>query len=282
MGVSDVSQPAEAIKIIERARRELLSELNAFYAHIELVDLAPVAEGIEDITKLRVLEALCDEAPQFFRCRRAVSDHSIIDEGNNEFHVRLSEAIEDQRALVLVVIPVGSSAPFKRQRIRPRKIQGYGRFNRVRFVIPQSRWCDGDLLQQFVSSVFETAYGWFEQRVANLISGNRDMLAANLYQYLRAIIPNEEARRNVWFASVTTDCVFRVLDPEGAHAAFALVHPHAHVYAYSTHRLVAEILATALPRQNLLMQAAVTRKQSVDADLSQAVYKRKECIYGSR
>jgi hypothetical protein len=269
------------LEFIERVRRHLVGELAKTYGLLDLPQLAIAAEGVEELVKAELLRVFVEESPILFRARPALAEKCIVAENGIEYHIRLAEDVRDFRALLASVTPIPERPKPKFQKISAVKCKETGRFKLVRLYIATTCPCDVDLLQQAVATVLDTAYSWFRGRTEDLVAARVDLLARDLYAYLRTMIPNDVARQNVWFASVTTDWGFRLLAPDVARAAFAIIDKHAPKYGYSTNRLVAEVLTTALPRDKLLMQQAVRENKCIDANLKDAKYRKEGSIYAS-
>lgn len=277
-----MTTPAPAqLEFIERVRRHLLAELGNTYGLVDLPQLAVAAEGVEEIIKAELLRVLVDESRILFSARPAEAEHCIVAEDGREFHIRLAEDVRDCRVLLTSVTPIPERPRPKFQKIPAVKCRETGRFKLVRLYVATTCSCDVDLLQHVVGAILETAYSWFRARTEDLVTARADLLARGLYGYLRTLLPNDDARKNVWFASVTTDWGFRLLAPDVTRAAFTLIDQHAPKYGYSTNRLAAEVLTTALPRDKLLMQQAVRDNRCIDANLKEAKYRKEGSIYAS-
>src|SRR5207249_4065417 len=105
-----------------------------------------------------------------------------------------------------------------------------------------------EFLEALVKMIFEETYGWYKNKVSTLVACERISLARNLYRYLANIFPDDTVRENFWFACVTEEEGFRLIDQSVAESAFHLVDECSALHGYSTNKLVAEILRTTLPR----------------------------------
>lgn len=269
------------VEFIERVRRHVIGELADTYGRLDLPELAIAAEGVEELVKTEVLRILVDESPILFSARPASAEHCIIAENGVEYHVRLAEDVRDFRTLLISVTAIPERPRPKLQKIAAVRCNESGRFKLVRVYVAASCPCKTDLLQRALAVILETAYSWFRGHAERLVTQHADLVARSLYGYLRTILPSDEARENVWFASVTADWGFRLLAPDVTRSAFGIVDQHAQKYGYSTNRLVAEILTTTLPRDQLLMQQAVREKRCIDANLGEAKYRKEGSIYAS-
>jgi len=265
--------------VLETAKKELLTQLEWLYNQLELADLAHAAESLEEFAKKQLVHYLTKLAPILFRCRTAQEPRMIMDEHGYIYHLQIADDVKDFQNFFVGLTQIGEPQPKFTQKTF--KIGGFGRYKKARFFTPSQVATRYDLLSALVSMIFETTYAWYKNRVEELVNDDKIYLVKNLYTYAKNIFADEHIRENFWFATVTQDTGYRLLEGEVARAAFGLIESHARTYGHSTNRLVAEVLNTILPRAKLLMQTAVTADKCIDADLSQAKYKKEGSIYAS-
>jgi hypothetical protein len=266
-------------EIVEEVRSAILDDLRPFLSSLSLPKLPDLAEQVEEMARQRLLASIRDFAPQICLSRKAATEGCLVHSDGTVLHYSAADDLEDRQRLGIVFTPVSETKPRMRQ--RQIAIAGPGRYAKVRYFWPHELALDFELLTEITRAALETAYSWFKTAVHLTIDHERLSLGQHLYRSLRTVIPDDSLRENLWFATVTDDYGFRLLDPDLAHAAFGLIQPHAPKYGYSVNRLVAELLSTRLPRAKLLMQRAVAENRCVVADLSTAIYRKEGSIYAS-
>jgi hypothetical protein len=130
-------------------------------------------------------------------------------------------------------------------------------------------------------AICESGYAWIRERIEELVASEEVALGARLYRYARTIFPSRKINENLWFAVVSEQWGFRLIDGTVVDRAFDLMKPQALEYGHSTTKLVAELLQTRLPREKLLMQQALTLGQCIDVSLADAQYRQEGSIYAS-
>jgi len=266
--------------LIETERERLLSDLNQVYGTLRLPDLAVAADSVEDFLFGTIADRLIERAELLFDCRRGVASQTLVDKTGQAYHLRMADHIRDIQTLLIAITPIGLHTTHW-PRARRVRTEGFGRYRKIDFIISPAVRVKFDLLSALVAMIVETAYLWFKNQLIALALDERLSLARNLYKYIKNIFPSEKLRENLWFACVTEDVGFRLLEHDVARASFPLVDQHSKRYGYSTNRLVSEVLNTVLPRHKLLMQKAVSLKKCLDANLAEAKYKQEGSSYAA-
>lgn len=266
------------LRVIEAIRKGIYLSLDKYHGHIGIGDLPAVTENLEDFAVYELLMKITDLSMNLFNLRAGEADGTLLDTDDNIYHVYLSDDATNYQVLNVAIMQTGIRGTLKRKTFQ---LRGFGRYKKIRFFISSVLDPRFEFIEAVVNVIFDETYGWYKNKVKNLVGAERASLAKNLYSYLANIFPDDEIRQNFWFGCVTEEEGFRLIDQSVALAAFKIVDQNSYLHGHSTNRLVAEILTTVLPRQKLLMQRAVTLNRCVDADLSQAQYKHEGSIYAS-
>lgn len=199
-----------------------------------------LAELIEDRARRRLIETILQLSPVLCGGRRAVEKDCLLDRRNTLIRLYCAEQVGENQRLIIAFAPVVSgSVELKKKQI---KITGTGRYKKIQFCWPSDLPLQVDLISAVTKVLLETAYAWFRTQVNNLVSQERVGLTRSLYHKLNLLVPSPALKRNLWFASVTEDRGFRLLDPNVTDCAFDLVvENQSYVHGYSANRLVAEI-----------------------------------------
>lgn len=267
--------------IIENEKRALQDDLHTQFVAITLLQLPTIAEALESLLIQKIRIVLYRLAPILFNCSQLEPSGYLVAPTGEFYDAAVLPDVQDSSVLLISVLP-RPRGRFQRLTQKTISIGGYGKYRKVRFFFTQELTKDLDLLIGVVSGLLESGYAWFSNQVEALTASAEIAMVSDLYTKIRSLLANEHLAKNFWFATITAGYGFRLIDPRVARDSFTLIEKSASDYGRSTNRLVAELLATRLPRHGLLMHTSVTLNRCLDlAELSKARYKQTGSIYAS-
>lgn len=265
-----------AIRAGEEQR--LLQALDALYPHPELPELPAIVEEVEQVLQLHLREVLLSHAPLLFGGLRYEGRAYLVDDALGFFDLHIGPDILNPRELVVNLAPRVPHASAQAAETLG-KVEGLGRVSTVRLVYPLNLAVRASLAADLVCAVFSAGYHWTREQIEAVVTRHEIALIDDLYGLLRALFPSELLRKKIWFATLTSGYGFRLIDREATLAAFEEIDQYAADFGFSTNRLVAELITTRLPREQLLMQVALRLNQCIDAELKDAKYTQEGSIY---
>ncbi len=149
-----------------------------------------------------------------------------------------------------------------------------GRFRTLSVVVPSAMSAMGDALAQRGKFLLDAGSAWMADRVIGLVDRDQIRIAEGLYVLSREIFPEDAIREQVWFATVGPIYGFRLITPEVARAALKTMAATTLELPVDPVDLLAELLATRLPRELLLMDKAARVDQNIEMDIADAGYSR--------
>ena len=268
----------DSVAVVEGEKKRILASLDEIFGELSLPDLPEVAETIEAILHIECKEVIEKHSDVVCGC---VKQNTYLIRDNREYYgLAIGPDIRNPSLLIISLNPCSPGLPKETQR-KTSAVEGFGRFMKIRIVMPQNLQVDWELLSGLIGCIVETIYGWMRQRIEELAEREEIALVEDLYGYFKRIFPSDELRKTLWFASITEGYGFRLISRDVARESFSLIDRHAGIYGYSTTRLVADLLSTKLPARGLLMQIALEKRQCIEGDLSQARYKQEGSIYAA-
>jgi hypothetical protein len=268
--------------VVEAERRRILNTLDLAFGRFRLAELSEVVEEFEALIErhcaLRVRELLAA-----FSDVRAVEHGAYLLGPYDEYYELTVTRDVREAGTLLVTLLARSPAPDTEDRVvsRSRALAGYGQYRTLELVMAQRAADHATLVADIVVAIVESGYAWIRGRIDSFVSQDEVALGGRLYSYMRNIFPTPEVSENLWFAVLTEEYGFRLIDPEAVDRAFGLMETHARAYGHSPTQLVAELLQTRLPRERLLMHRALALGQCIDVDLADADYRKEGAIYAT-
>jgi hypothetical protein len=273
-------QPADDFAI-EEERTLILHAVNDAFSGLTIARLPEQIDAFEAFVRShfrrRAIQRICE-----WSCVSESSGGGQYLVGPNleyyEFEVLGGQPLQpDTLCVALVRRCPGGSGVIRRYR----SVRGYGPYRRLEMVLPRELAEPGSLLADVAQVIIETAYAWIEQEVIALVSREDIGIARELYRRAAAILPEQELQGALWFASVGPLYGFRLMDRSVTIEALHEIDRHITDYGNYTLKFLAELLATRLPREQTLMQRALSLDKCLDVDLHDAEYHKRGHIYAS-
>ncbi len=267
--------------IIEVTKDDLIQELDTLLGHFNLNEIADLAETLEQFLILNLNDSLKKYSEEFLGLKSDGSnDYLVSEESNILFSINICRDISNTKFLNVVINHhiIGEKTKVKNFHIM---IDGYGNIQKVRLLFPESMNFDLVAINALIKNIYEVGYNWYKVKIEELVTQEKITLITELYGYIKKVIPSKDLRKHLWFASVTDEFGFRLLDKDVAMDLFERIDPNSEYYGHSTNRLVAEMLSTRLPKNNLLMQKAIEENKIMDVDIRDAKYSQEGNIYSA-
>lgn len=244
--------------------------------------MAAVVEGFEKLIERHCEFRVRELLTALSDVRQGKSSEYILGPHDEYFELTVVRDVRQPTTLLVTLLPRSPSPTLGSKTVsRSRQIGGYGQYEKLELVLAQQAAEHVTLIADVVVAVLESGYTWIKERIDNFVKQQEVALGEKLYAYMRSIFPSEEVAENLWFAVLTEEYGFRLIDPKAADRAYGLMRPHARTYGHSPTQLVAELLQTRLPRETLLMHKALALGQCVDVDLADASYRKEGALYAT-
>jgi hypothetical protein len=204
-------------------------------------DLVAGNQLVKGSTKERFVSAVTESSPYHTECRLDVIS---LDREN----------LDDKR--------VRRSGPIKSP----------GRFKRFAVTLPSSLSDAATPVLEHGQLILDTAYSWIADQILEFTDARELHVAEGLYSLARELFPEPNYRRELWFATVGPLYGFRLIASEVVDGALRTYSEGVRDLPISPLDLLARLLASCLPRNLLLMDAAARRDGAMDVDVSNAGY----------
>jgi len=136
-----------------------------------------------------------------------------------------------------------------------------------------------DTLLQRGQLILDTGYSWMVESILLMVERQQLRVAEGLYALSRELFPERTLQREVWFATVGPAFGFRLISPDVTRAALDAITLTTLDLPVNPIDFLAELLATRLPRDQLMMNVAAKGDQTIDVDLRNAGYARTDSRY---
>ena len=266
--------------VIESERKQIVKGLQESFGQFRLAALSEAVDEIESLIQQHCGQRIRELLVAVSNLRVVPASSYLLGPGDEYFELVVTN---DPRKTGVLLVTVLARSPYESQPLtkRVRRISGYGRYDKVEVLLPRCITEHATLIVESVVAICESGYAWIRERIEELVASEEVALGARLYRYARTIFPSRKINENLWFAVVSEQWGFRLIDGTVVDRAFDLMKPQALEYGHSTTKLVAELLQTRLPREKLLMQQALTLGQCIDVSLADAQYRQEGSIYAS-
>lgn len=266
--------------LIETIKDDLIQELDTLFGNFNLNETATLAESIESFITIYLGNNLRFYSFDFLSLQSNENRDYLIFENNILTSLNINNDIEDNYLLNIVVTCHGIKEKLKLNEIFI-AIDGYGSIKTVRFLYPEIIKIDILSTNSLIKNIFEVGYNWFQLKIEELVKYEQISLVTEVYGYIKKIIPSKTLRKHLWFASVTSEYGFRLIEENVAMDLFERINEHSEYFDHSTNRLVAEMLSTRMPKSKVLMQKAIEENKIMDVDIKQAKYTQEGNIYSA-
>jgi hypothetical protein len=274
------AQEEAGARIIEQTKAELNSSLERLFGHSDLPSLVEASEALESFAQMEIIDALVDHATPILGLYRGDSFPILVDSRATAYLINACDDASDRSCLHISIRVAERSSPSLAIRKKTFNVASYGQYRKVKLLWARELEPKVELLGALVVMILETCYSWIKDRIDALLGRHANAVSELLYRHVIRLFPKSEMRTNLWLACVTDDKGYRLLDRNVAIDAFDII-AESNKSAFSTNRLVTELLTTWLPRSKLLMQAAVIEKHCINADLGQAQYLKEGSVYAA-
>lgn len=268
-----------SIEDLEPVRTRLLGMLRRSAGQPQLGALTDFVLRAEDL----VLTFVCQHAADVVVAGSGQAlwrvGNQLVDAQGGRCLVSAVEAGFDRTVLDISLIPLSAAIRSDRRLAKSRKVRAPGRFRRIEVSVPEAFANTSTPLVEHAVLILETGYTWIAERILDLVSRIEVRVADSLYDLARDVFPENDLRREVWFATVGPLYGFRLMSPDVARSALDAFKRGTSRLPVSPLDLLGEFLQTRLPRDLLLMNIAVRNDDAMDVDLSHAGYTRSGSRY---
>lgn len=264
------------IPVIENEKKELLNSLEQNLGSIKINQLQYLSEAIESF----ILQKLDDTIKKYSSVLWGLTLHEascIFNYSRCHLFYTFACSIRKYEEMILTITSESEFVELKNVEI---SLDAYGRYKKLVFIYPEFLKIDPNATLGLIKTMFEVGYNWYFEQIDRIVASLEVSLADELYSYTRKIIYNKQLRDNLWFSSITDGYGFRLIGRDVSRSSFKLIDGNNKSSFHSTNRLVAELLNTRLPSNQLLMNQCALLKQCIDADMSNADYSKGDNIYG--
>lgn len=268
--------------VVEAERRRILDVLEASFGRFELAELAGVVDTLEQMIERHCEQRVRELLTALSDVRKGEGSGYLLGPFDEYFELTVTRDVRQPTTLLVTLLPRSPTRDSGTQTVhRSRRLGGYGQYEKLELVMGKRAAEHATLIADVVVAVLESGYAWVKERIDAFVKRQEVALGGRLYAYMRSIFPSAEVADNLWFAVLTEEYGFRLIDPQAADRAYGLMEPHARAYGHSPTQLVAELLQTRLPREKLLMHKALALGQCVDVDLADASYRKEGALYAT-
>lgn len=265
--------------IFENEKKSLLAELSFKYAEFSLNTISSIADEIDSYLKEFTLESLKRNSKAFLSLDISSDEVFFVDDDSNFYELNFSEDLSNHDLLLIMLSVRGSDRHYALENFDFSLYECYGKYLSFNLTFPKKVKVKSQDTKELIKTIFETGYNWFFDKTVDLAKQEESKLGYRLYEFAKTIIHSNPLLNNLWFASITKGFGFRLLNESVAKESFKLIQPNANKFKKSTNALVAELLNTKLPEEQLLMINAITAKTSIDANLKNASYNKTDSLY---
>lgn len=267
--------------IIEAEKQLLLVALEGEFVRFTLDTVSAIARVLDPFLRDFVRDCLVRHAEDLLRLHLSQDGVFLVDDGANLYELSCAEEVTNHNLLLILLSVRGAERQYALEHCRFSISEAYGQFLSFDLTFPKKVRVKKEEVQDLVTTVFETGYNWFFEKTLEMVRREEDRLGYGLYSFARTVIHSKALLDSVWFASITKGFGFRLLNEAVARESFRLIKPNAAKFKRSTNVLVAELLNTKLPEEQLLMIKAITAKTTIDANLRNAAYNRTDSLYAA-
>ena len=146
------------------------------------------------------------------------------------------------------------------------------RFRRLWVVAPSALESYADALATRCKFLLDVASAWAAERIIAMVDRDQVRVAEGLYALSREIFPEDSIREELWFATVGPLYGSRFITPEVARSALKTLSDTTLELPVDPIDMLAELLASCLPRDLLLMDKAARVDQSIEVNIRDAGY----------
>lgn len=268
-------------KLIEKTKEDLILDLDALFGHFNLNETADLSESLEVFLVRYIEDILKEKSKDFLGLNSNIKNSYLTSENEGLlFSINIAKDIYENKIMNILVNVhlVGNKPNLKKLYIN---IDGYGSVQEIIFLYPEILNIDLIAINSLLKNIYEVGYNWYQIKIEELINLEKISLTKELYDYIKKIIPSKNLRKHLWFATVTEEYGFRLIEQDVAIDLFERINSHATYFDHSTNRLVAEMLSTRMPKDKILMQKAIEVDQVIDVDIKQAKYSKEGSIYSA-
>jgi hypothetical protein len=204
----------------------------------------------------------------------------LVDSRGEFVEVAVSRDPQDPGLLVACVLPRSPGYDSTKFEFSARLL-GYGEFQSLLVCVPARFEPHAEVLAATLQGVFEGGYLWLRAQLDELVNDLQRRAGERLYRFAAQVLMEPQLVEVLWFASVTERFGFRLVDADAARAALRQMDLNATAFNESAFHLMASLLATRLPREQLLMKRALEMDQPMTVSLKEATYRREGSLYAS-
>jgi len=251
------------------------------YSSVDLCNLRRIAEELEVLLVKHLQIAVTRLAPVLCRCKKPRGSPFLIAGDGTFYQLALASETPSSGVLNVCLIQRCPNNP-KALRRKTVSIKGHGYYSKLRLVYSPTLPIDVEFFAACSSAIFETGYAWFKDQVDRLVANAEVSLVDDLYAVVKRLLPHEDLLGTLWFATITEDYGFRLIERNVVNKAFELIDRNAKDYGQSTNTFVADLITTRLPRDGLLMNISVNLNRDLEkADLKEAKYRQEGSLYAA-
>jgi hypothetical protein len=267
------------LRLFENEKKLLLVQLDLKYSNFTVETLSEIADSLEFFLKDYATASLKRTSKEFLTLEIAKDGMFLVDDNLNYYELTLSEDLNDPHLLIIFIRAKDTQRKYSLEKHGFALSGCFGKYFSFTFMFPKKLRIKKRSVEELIKIIFECGYDWFYEKTIQLAKEQENKLGYRLYDYAKTIIHPKELLRNLWFASITEGFGFRLLNATVVEQSFNLIQKNVHEFRQSTNSFVAELLNTKLPEDKLLMINAIKQKDSIDANLKNAKYKKTDSFY---
>jgi hypothetical protein len=268
-------------EIIENQKKSILETLERSFPNVSLADTPALADELEVLLISYAHDVLTKNSNLLLGLNCAEHEcFMTLEENSTLFSVKINEDAKTHSVLNIVIQPHSITTEFQIKEFHI-GIKSYGKVNDIVLYYPNCLSPNLLLINSLLKCNFEMAYNWFELKIDELAANEKVALAVQIYDYTKKIIFDKKLRNQLWFATITKGFGFRLIERNVSIAMFPEMDKYSGFFGLSTNKLVAEMLSTKLPREQLLMHKVIQEKKVMDVNISDSKYAADGNIYAA-
>jgi len=268
----------EFVETIEEEKDILVKELDRLFSNFSLIETPDLAEILERYLHQHLVSIVRKHSEYLLGLTNKDSSYLCYEDMHLLFSIKIAVDLMNPGKASLLVQPHALDEHHELKEFHIR-VNGYGNIDELNFIYPSFLNVKLESLNALLKNSIEIGYNWFKIKIEDLVAKDKISLTKNLYGYIRKIIPSDELRQHLWFATVTDGYGFRLIDYNVAMNLFSEIDKCSRDFGFSTNRLVGEMLSTKLPKHKILMQKAIEENRIMDVNISEARYSQDGDIY---
>ena len=250
---------------------DVLTQLDELFATVAMADIGMVAEAVESRLLRSIEEVLLEQTRRLVQGSSPYGEalEAISTEAGPLF-IKAQESFDNPNELLVGYLLLEQDAPSaSRETI---DISGYGKYDQVVLLAPESVSVDLDTLSDIVQTLVRTHYSWLFGRFKEVVKES-GVMANRIYSQLRIITNHDpELAGVIWLVAMHGDHCFFLIDEQNATGALELLKRHGVHPNMSPISLVSEFLTMRLPFSKSFAIEASRAGKCIDGKIENSAY----------